>query len=157
MYLQSMVYNQVAQLLDGTLPSKPRLHKCLQLPSFSSDFSIVGFFVYYTLMQQAFWWFFHIITLFWKIRFPFHARYFEKAHGFKHLHITAVILGVVLPAIPSSIMMATGGFVTAKFPPVVCLPSDIATAVYSFVVPIIIIVQIGISLLVIIFWTIHKV
>ena len=147
----------MAQLLDGTLPSNPRLHKCLKLPSFSSNFSIVGFFLYYTLMQLGIWWFFHIIALFWKIRFPFHARSFEKVHGFKHLHITAVILGVVLPLIPSIIMMATGGFVTARFPPVVCQSSDGATAFYSFLVPIIIMAQIGISLLVIIFWTIHKV
>ena len=157
MYLQSMVYNQMAQLLDGTLPSNPRLHKCLQLPSFSSNFPIVGFIYYYTLMQLSMWWFFHIITLFWKIRFPFHARSFENVHGFKHLHITAVILGVVLPLIPSTSMIATGGFVIGRFPPVVCQPSDLATAFYSVEVPIIVMVQIGISLLVIIFWTIHKV
>ena len=138
--------------VDGTLPSNHR-----QLSPLIPSFPIVGFVFHYTLVQLTMWWFFHIIALFWKIRFPFHARSFETVHRFKYVHITAVILGVVLPAIPSISMMATGGFVLRRFPPVVGLARDLPVTFYSAMVPIIVMFQIGISLLVIIFRTIYKV
>ena len=106
----------------------------------------VGFVLHYTLVQLTTWGFFHVIALFWRIRFPFHARSFETAHGFKYLHITVVILGVLLPLIPSIIMMATGGFAIRSFPPVVGLARDLPVTFYSVILPIILIVKIGISL-----------
>ena len=118
---------------------------------------ISGFVFHYTLMQVSLWWFFNVIVLFWKMVFPFHAKSFEKAHGFKHLHITAVILGVVLPLIPVISMIATGGFVMGTIPPVVCYTRDPDITFYSVILPINVMVQIGMSLLVITFWTIHKV
>ena len=126
--------------------------KCVYIPLTGSVF-------YYAVMQITMWWFFHVITLFWKIQFPFHARSFENTHGFKYLHITAFFLGVVIPAIPVVIMLATGGFVARRFPPVVCSARKLDVTFYSVILPIIMMVEIGISLLIIMGWKIyaHKV
>ena len=120
--------------------------------------------IYYGLFQLAVWWFCHVVSLFWGIRFPFHARSFQTAHGVKHIHIAMVTAGLVLPTMPVIVAFTAGhgspstrGFGLTRFPPILCTGLQANPTFYSLVLPINIIFSIGVPLLIIIFWTIHKV
>ena len=117
---------------------------------------------YYGLFQLAVWWFLHVVSLFWKIRFPFHARSFETAHRLKYIHITMVIVGLVLPTLPVIVAFTAGnpstrGFGLTRFPPILCTSLQRDSTFYSLVLPINLLIAIGVPLLIIIFWIIHKV
>jgi len=113
---------------------------------------------YYGLFQLAVWWFCHEVSLFWKIKFPFHARSFENAHRIKYVHITMLTIGLILPALPVIVTFTIGnGFGLTRFPPILCTGLEKNSTFYSLVLPIDILSAIGISLLIIIFWIIHKV
>lgn len=125
-------------------------------------FYSVGFWTYYFIFQMSVWWFCHVVSLFWGIQFPFHAKSFKTAHRLKYIHIPMVIVGLVLPTLPGIVASTAGdptvrGFRIATFPPIRCgsLQKDIV--IYSLVLPVNLIVVTGISLLIIIFWVIHKV
>ena len=127
-----------------------------------SAFCSAGTVLYYGLFQLAMWWFCHEVSLFWKIKFPFHARSFETTHRIKYVHITMVIVGLVLPALPVVVTFAAAardsrGFGLIRFPPILCSGLQSDATFYSFVLPINILLAIGIPLLIIIFWIIHKV
>ena len=125
-----------------------------------SAFFFAGIVFYYGLFQLAVWWFCHEISLFWGIRFPFHAKSFETAHRTKYIHITMVIVGLVLPALPVIVTFTTGdpsGFGLTRFPPILCTGMHRNATFYSLVLPINILMATGIPLLIIIFWIIHKV
>ena len=125
-----------------------------------SAFFFAGIVFYYGLFQLAVWWFCHEISLFWKIKFPFHARSFETAHRMKYVHITMVTVGLILPALPVIVTFTTGdpsGFGLTRFPPILCTGLEKDSTFYSLVLPINILMATGIPLLIIIFWIIHKV
>ena len=127
-----------------------------------SAFYTVGTVFYYGLFQIIVWWFCHELSLFWKIRFPFHARSFETSHRIKYVHITMVIVGLLLPALPVIVTFAIAardsrGFGLIRFPPILCSGLQRDATFYSLVLPINILLAVGIPLLIIIFWTIHKV
>ena len=116
-----------------------------------------GMVFYYVLLQQAVWWFFHVFLMFWKIRFPFHARSFETDGYFKRIHITCVILGLLIPLIPVITVLGSEGFTITIFPPLLCNSKTADPVFYALVLPIIVLLQVGVSLLVVIFWIVHKV
>ena len=126
-------------------------------------FYSVGFWTYYFIFQMSVWGFCHIVSLFWGIQFPFHAKSFKTAHRLKYIHIPMVIVGLVLPTLPGIVASTAGdptvrGFRITTFPPnYLCgsLQKDII--IYSLVLPINLILVTEISLLIIIFWVIHKV
>ena len=125
-------------------------------------FFSVGFWTYYFIFQMSVWGFCHIVSLFWGIQFPFHAKSFKTAHRLKYIHIPMVIVGLVLPTLPGIVASTAGdptvrGFRITIFSPIRCgsLQKDIV--IYSLVLPVNLIVVTGISLLIIIFWVIHKV
>ena len=116
--------------------------------------------LYYGLFQLAVWWFCHEVSLFWGIRFPFHAKSFENAHRTKYVHITMVAVALVLPALPVIVTFTTGdpsGFGLTRFPPLLCTGMQRDSTFYSLVLPINILMATGIPLLIIIFRIIHKV
>ena len=124
--------------------------------------SSAGMVFYYCLFQLAVWWFCHVVSLFWKIRFPFHARSFETAHRLKYIHIVMVIVGLVLPTLPVIVAFTAGtpstrGFGLTRFPPILCTSLERDSTFYSLVLPINILLAVGVPLLIIIFWIIHKV
>ncbi len=112
---------------------------------------------YYTLLQTTVWWLLYVLMLFWRVRFPLHIRSFGKTHWLKFVHISCVTLALLAPWIPVIAAFATGGFTNASFPPQLCTGRDSEAAFYSLMVPIMVIMQIGVSLLIVIFWTLHKV
>ena len=130
----------------------------------------------YSTLSVAIWWFFLTATLFWKIWFPFHARRIETAHKLHYIHITCVIIGVLVPFIPIiSLMSAFSvmldsqdppkptfwkgglGFASARFPPLPCNGNDKNVLFYSDILPSDIILASGITLIILIFWLVHKV
>ena len=96
-----------------------------------------------------------MVALFWGIKFPLHAK--ALAHRQKYFHLVMVLLGLTLPIIPVIATLASGGFGLTRFPVILCTGKKGAATFYSLVLPIVILVQIGVSLLILIFWTILKV
>lgn len=130
----------------------------------------------YTLLQLTVLWLCHTTTLFWKIRFPFHARSFEVARRTKYIHAACILAALIVPLVPiiasvvdnavemqsstsSNISFLEGGlgYGLTRFPPILCTPTDADVTFYSVVLPIDISLMIGCTLLVIMFWIVHKV
>ena len=125
-------------------------------------FLLLGCVFYYGIFQMAVWWFCHVVSLFWKIRFPLHARLFENAHHMKYIHIAMVTVGLVLPTLPVIVTFTAGdpsirGFGLTSFPPTNCDSLQMDPIFYSLVLPINLILVTGIPMLIIMFWIIHKV
>ena len=116
-------------------------------------------------------WLCHIFTLFWGLRFPFQARAFQKAHRTKYIHIAGVLIGVFVPFLPvaaTMIQFSHGkssseavrgglGFGITRFPPILCVGKDKDTTFYSLILPLSLLMMVGITFVVFIFWIIHKV
>ncbi len=134
----------------------------------------------YTLLQTSIWWLFHTTSLLWKIRFPFHARSFEASrHKIRHIHIACIVAAVVLPLVPviatmvdfgvkvetddrlmsvNATFLKSGlGYNTIRFPPVLCGGVNSNVVYYTAIFPINVIVIVGLSELIFLFWVIHKV
>ena len=130
-----------------------------------------GVVYYYSLLQIAVFWFCHVLILFWKIRFPFHSWSFQVANRVKYIHITVIALAILVPFIPIIATMSQNaygkstaqavtdglGFGIARFPPIFCLGRNANTTFYSLILPILAILIVGMTMLITLFWTIHKV
>ncbi len=140
----------------------------------------IGMLFTYLLCQMSLWWLFHTSSLFWKVLFPFHSRSFEVSGRIKHIHISCAVIGIVLPFIPiitsmskfaadvhgqannesspGELFLSGGlGFTFARFPALLCVGSNKNAVFYSLVLPIDLILAIGCTLLLIMFWSVHKV
>ena len=109
------------------------------------------------LLQLLLWWFFHVLAVFWKIEFPLHAKRAESAHLMRYVHLTMVVLGLILPLVPVIATLATTGFGLIRFPAILCGGRSANATFYALVLPIVLLLQVGITLLGVMFWTIHKV
>ena len=98
-------------------------------------------------------WFFHIVILFWRIVFPFHARTYETRGYFRYVHIVMVIAAIVLPLESVGVLLGTGGLTIPRFPPVACFARETDASYFAFVLPISIFSAIGVPLIIIILWT----
>ena len=119
--------------------------------------SFAGGIFYYILLQGSLWWIFHVSVLFYGIQFPFHSRSFKAAHRTKYIHVIMVVIALLLPLVPAIVCGVIGEYTMTDFPPILCVGSDADATFYSLVLPIIIILGTGTSLLVIMFWKIHMV
>ncbi len=133
----------------------------------------------YALVQTAIWWLFHTTALFWKIRYPFHARSFQMSYKFKYLHVSCIIAGLLIPLLPivasmisfavelksnivlqnMNITFLSGGlgFRQVRFPPILCSGRNSDIIYYTSIFLINIIVIVGLTELILLFWTIHRV
>ena len=93
-------------------------------------------------------------ALFLKIKFPFHAKRFEKS---RKIQLLVVLLALFLTTIPVIVSFSTGGFVTNHYPPRLCVSKSREAAYYTIVLPSSIILATGTSLLVMVLITINKV
>jgi len=71
--------------------------------------------------------------------------------------VICVILALVLPLIPVITAASKGGFTMTRFPTFLCTGRDSDATFYTLVLPIVIILGIGTTVLVFVFWKIHKV
>ena len=122
---------------------------------------------------------FHTTTLLWKIQFPFHARSFERAYGLNYIHIGCVVAGLILPLVPVITSMVTFavelesdeirksrnitftsggmGYGLTRFPPILCRGTNKNAVFYALALPINLILIYGITVLIFLFYSIHKV
>lgn len=139
----------------------------------------IGMAFVYAILQTAIWWLFHTTALFWKIQYPFHARSFQMGGKIKYIHISCIIAGLLIPLLPVITTMAdfavdlksndrlqkmnvtffSGGlgYRLVRFPPLLCSGRNSEAVYYTSILPINIIVIAGLTELIILFWTIHKV
>ena len=103
--------------------------------------------------MQSLFWFFHIIILFWGIKFPFHAKRFETRGYSKYIHFAIVFLAISIPCGNITAVVATGGVTIARFPPLFCVPRNVHAYLYSYIFPLCIINGAGTSLLLLIMWS----
>ena len=127
-----------------------------------SSFYVTGITCFYGVFQLAVWWFCHVVSLFWGIQFPFHARSFKEANHVKYIHIPMVIVGLVLPTLPVIVTFTAGepsmrGFRMITFPPILCGSLQRDLTFYSLVLPLNLFLVSGIPLLIMILWAIYKV
>lgn len=116
-----------------------------------------GFVLRYSTMQFILFWVMHISFTMWKIYFPISARSIRNIHRIKYVHGICLIIGLLLPLISPIANYFKGGFVIANFPPFFCVGREADVTFYVHILPINIILGIGTSLLVLIFWKLHKV
>ena len=122
---------------------------------------------------------FHITALLWKIQFPLHSRSFETAHRVKYIHIGCVVAGLILPLVPvitsmvtfavelesdeirksRNITFASGGmgYKLNGIPPILCTGTNKNAVFYAVALPINLILIYGISVLIFLYYSIHKV
>ena len=111
----------------------------------------------YFALQVTMWWILNILALFWKIQFPFHARYYDNTKRTKYIHIASIVISFVFPIIAPMTISARGGFTITRFPPIVCIGRDADASFYTIVFPTTIIYAVGITLMLLILWRIRRV
>ena len=109
---------------------------------------------YYALLQLAIWWICHVAALFWKVKFPFHAKAFSNV---KFVHILVIVAALLLPVAPVISAFVTGGFTIGSFPPLLCVTKNGNAVYFTLILPISLVVAIGTTLLILILATILKV
>ncbi|KAL5491673.1 hypothetical protein EMCRGX_G017005 [Ephydatia muelleri] len=117
---------------------------------------ISGTVLFYGLMQIAFIWVCHVCFIFWSVKFPISFMQFKSHKNMKFLHAVVICLMVVVPVIPVAAVFGTGGFINARFPPLLCLPKNNDAAFYGLLFPMSILLASGVSLMIGVFWTIRK-
>ena len=133
--------------------------KCLNVLGMVNIFFLlcVGIVFEYGIMQTGLWWLFHIVAIFFGILFPFRARVIRETGKCKHVHISMVIAGLLIPCIPVAATFGTGGYGITRFPPILCTAKDGAAIFYSLVLPVSLYLGTVASLLIVIYLGISKV
>ena len=130
------------------------VHVHIHVLKYVFPFSILGTVLYYGLMQIVFIWVCHVCVIFWSVRFPISFMQFQSQHRMKFLHASVICLMLAVPIIPVAAVFGTGGFINARFPPLLHLSKNTDAA---FFFPMSILLASGVSLMMGAFWTIRKV
>ncbi len=132
---------------------------------------IAGIIVYYCSLQFNIWWVLHVSFMFLSIAFPYRTRALRISKKLTYIHVACILVGLFLPVVPviavisnytieaKSGAMPQGrlGFGVVYFPPYLCLGIDTDVTFYTLILPNIILVQIGITMLILTIWYVHKV
>jgi hypothetical protein len=110
----------------------------------------------YFAIQVTLWWLFNILALYWKIQFPFHARYYDTTKRTEYIHVACILVGLLLPIFTPVALSVEGGFTMTRFPPIVCIGRNADANFYTVVFPITIMYAIGITFMLLIFWRIRR-
>ena len=136
----------------------------------------------YANIQMLIWWLLHTANLFLEVKFPYHARSFKISSRKKYIHITCVIFGILLPLVPIIIIMANTavdlqrqnenstsqhgnnvflseglGFGHNELPTLLCASTNTDATFYSLLIIIDVILACGCTMLIIVFWSVHKI
>ena len=123
------------------------------------------------LMNVSLWWLCHTAAIYWKLRFPFQARNLEIENKIKYIHFACGVFTTLASFIPfvaislvdwrqrvgGESLRGTLGFGITRFPPIVCTGVNRYAVYYSLVFPINLLVPVGVTLLILVLWLIHKV
>ena len=112
---------------------------------------------YYTFIQLAILWVLHIGAIFWGLMFPFQARRFKITGKNKYLHLAVILLALFIPGITVAGSLGPEGVHFPRYPPIICVANSRNANFYSTLLPAAIAVTVGCTLLVLVFWMIHKV
>ena len=107
-------------------------------------------------MFMAVTWFLHLFHLFLGVVFPFWSQFLKEKKWKIRLHIVEVLGAVTLCGLAPSILVASSGYMLARFPPLFTLPSR-EVLFYTVEVPLVIIIAVGVNLTFYTFLSIHKV
>ncbi len=127
--------------------------------------------MYYSTMQINIWWVLHVSSMFLTIVFPYRTRALRISKKLTYIHVACVLVGLFLPVVPVIAVMSHNaveaksgamlagrlGFGLVTFPPFLCSSIDGDVTFYSLVLPNIILVQIGVTMLILTIWNVHKV
>ena len=105
---------------------------------------------HYVALQETFLWLFHIIAVFWFVRFPVHAKIFKNKRHFRYVHLIMLGVAIILPCIPLVAVLTTGGCRLASFPPFQCFARNNNVIYYTFILPASIMMATGITLIILI-------
>ena len=119
--------------------------------------SFVGVVLQYLILNITLWWFFHVASIFWKLQFPLHARKLQKGQNLKYIHVAVVIAGLLIPLPGVIATTLTDGYTITRFPPILCGTRNSDAGYYSVFLIMNILLAVGISMLIIMFWIVHKV
>ena len=128
----------------------------------------------YSTLAVALWWLMLTAALFWKIWFPFNAKMREAKHQVKYIHAGCGLAGFLVPFIPIISLMASFvqqakldpstdfvsgglGFSPVRFPPQPCNGNNKDVVFYTIILPSTLILAAGITLILLIFWLVHRV
>lgn len=129
-------------------------------------------FLHYLLLQINLWWVLHMITLFWKVYFPIHARVLKSTRRLKIVHAVCVITALLVPLIPVAApfisntltearaqqpVTGTHGFGFTLFPPILCSGINENVTFYTLILPNVLLLLVGTVTLILAIWKIHKV
>ena len=103
------------------------------------------------------WWLFHITAIFWGLQFPFHAEKFKNTGKNNYLHLTAILIGLILPGIVVAVHFITGGFDFGRIPAIYCNAMSRESNIYATIIPVAIMLTAGVTMLILIFTVIYKV
>ena len=106
----------------------------------------------YTPLLLAMFISFHILSVFWAVVFPFHARSFKAKGHLKYVHLTMLLLALILPWGTVTVAFKKGTY--GRFPPVTCYPGSNSLILYGITWPVAIMFTIDLSLIVIVLWVI---
>ena len=122
------------------------------------------------MLQLLCWWICHVSILFWRIAFPIQARSLNQSKRTRYtVHATCVLVSLLVPLLPVLVTIGydlvtngeegvgTVGFTITRFPPLLCTSIASEPTFYSLVLPSIIILDVGLALLILLFWFVHKV
>ena len=98
------------------------------------------------LVQLSIFFFFHILSVFWAVMFPFHARSFERKGYLKYVHFTMLAVALILPCEGVAAAFASGGY--NRFPPIMCHPASPDVNQYGVILPMSSMIALSLSLVV---------
>ena len=117
--------------------------------------SSAGVVFHYFLLSIALWWFLHVCCMFWKLQFPLHARRHQNKQNYIHAALVALGLLVPIPGIVATLV--TSGYTMNHFPPLLCSTKNPNAQYYSLWIEINLLFAVGITLIIVMFWLVHKV
>jgi len=116
--------------------------------------AIIGFVYHMCITLMMMFWMLNIIHIFLRIVFPFMS---QKIDGKLFLlQILEVVGSVILCSIAPIVYASTSQYQITRFPPLLCVPTE-DVYFYTISIPLCTILTIGVNLLVITMWKIHKV
>lgn len=122
-------------------------------------------------VQIAIWCVTHLLVLYWTILFPIKAQSTTAARHLRVVHITSLLIGLFYPILPivaiivedsiqrshDGIRFGRLGFGLYTFPPIFCTGLYPDIVFYTALLPNVLLIIIGITTLVLMIWTVHKV
>ncbi|XP_065915301.1 uncharacterized protein [Dysidea avara] len=130
------------------------LHLSFQEPSLFAK--IIGFVIQFCFLFMATTWFFYVFHLFLGLAFPFwSARLFSEETRKLKICIMEIFGAFTFSGIFPTIVLSVSDFRIARFPPVIVIPSK-DLILYTFLLPIAILLIVGVNLMFLSFWIIHK-